>query len=295
VLARRAAEEARHALEVIAVSRFGDGNSRQWLQSKGVQTVCCDLLDRDAMARLPDAENIIYLVGLKFGTSQNPANTWATNTLVPAIVCERYPASRMAALSTGNVYPLTEVKRGGSVETDPLTPLGEYANAAVGRERIFSFCSARYGTRVALLRLCYAIDLRYGVLSDIARKVYARQTIDLSTGSFNCIWQRDANELILRSLPLAQSPPSAWNLCRPEIFSVRDIAIELGQRWGRTPQLSGRETETALLTNPARLCETLGTPLTRLETMLNWTAQWVESGGRDLGKPTHFETRDGQY
>ncbi|HET7872772.1 MAG TPA: NAD-dependent epimerase/dehydratase family protein, partial [Terriglobales bacterium] len=221
VLARRAAEEAgRSDLEIIAVSRFADANARQWLESRGVRTVNCDLLDRDGIARLPAAENIIYLVGLKFGTSQNPGSTWATNTLVPALVCERYSAGRVVALSTGNVYPLSDAGRGGAVESDALTPLGEYANAAVGRERIFEFCSARYGTKVALLRLCYAVELRYGVLADIARKVYGGEAIDVSTAAFNCIWQGDANEMILRSLALAQAPPNVWNLCRPEIFSV---------------------------------------------------------------------------
>jgi hypothetical protein len=255
----------------------------------------CDLLDSEAVARLPDVETIIYLVGLKFGTARTPANTWATNTLTPACVCERYPRGRIVALSTGNVYPLGAVARGGAAESDALAPLGEYANAAVGRERIFEFCSSRDGTAVALLRLCYAVELRYGVLADIARKVYAGEPVDITTGSFNCIWQGDANEMILRALPLAESPPTAWNLCRPEVFSVRAVAGRLGELLGRAPQFIGHETETALLANPAQLCARLGSPPTALETMLGWIAHWVKSGGRDLGKPTHFEARDGIY
>ncbi len=295
VLARRAVEAAGHPLEVVAVSRFGDSSGREWLETRGVKTLSCDLFDSQALARLPDAQNIIYLVGLKFGTARTPANTWATNILVPARVCERFPKARIAALSTGNVYPLTPVAKRGSVETDPLTPVGEYANAAVGRERIFEFCSSRYGTSIAQLRLCYAIDLRYGVLSDIARKVYTGEAIDLSTAFFNCIWQGDANDMILRALALTASPPSAWNLCRPEIFSVRTVANRLGELFGRAPKFSGEETDTALLVNSNRLCARLGRPPTGLDTMLGWTAHWIASGGRDLGKPTHFEVRDGQY
>ena len=293
--ARRAAEAAGHRLDVLAVSRFRDAQSRQWLETHGVKTFSCDLLETEALARLPDAETIIYLVGLKFGTSRSPAATWATNTLPPERVCERYPRSRLVALSTGNVYPLGAVSGGGSAESDALTPLGEYANAAVGRERIFEFCSQRHGTAVALLRLCYAVELRYGVLADIARKVYAGEPIDLSTSVFNCIWQGDANDMILRALLLAESPPTVWNLCRPEVFCVRTAAARLGELLDRTPRFVGEEAETALLVDASRLCARLGRPPTTLETMLAWTAHWVQSGGRDLGKPTHFEVRDGTY
>jgi nucleoside-diphosphate-sugar epimerase len=295
VLAKRAADLAGHRIEIVAVSRFTDTRARQWLEERNVRTMNCDLLDASSVAHLPDAENIIYLVGLKFGTAQDPSTTWAMNTIVPARVCERYPQSRIAALSTGNVYPLSPADRGGSVETDSLTPLGEYANAAVARERIFEFHARRNGTRVTLLRLFYAVELRYGVLADVARKVQANEIIPLANGSFNCIWQGDANEMVLRALPMAESPPSAWNLCRPELFSVRQIATRFGERLERTPRFSGRESPTALLGNSARICAALGAPETTLETMLRWTAQWVKQGGRDLGKPTHFEVRDGQY
>jgi hypothetical protein len=260
-----------------------------------VQTASCDLLDANSLARLPDAPNVIYLVGLKFGTAQNPSATWAMNTLVPARVCERYPRSRIVALSTGNVYPLSEVSRGGSVEADPLTPLGEYANAAVARERIFEFHSSRNSTAVALLRLFYAVELRYGVLVDLARKVLSGEPIPLANGSFNCIWQGDANEMILRSLALAAAPPAAFNLCWPEVFSVRQIAMQLGELLGRPSAFTGNESATALLGNPSRICAALGPPPTPMETMLRWTAHWVKQGGRDLGRPTHFEVRDGKY
>ena len=295
VLACRAAEAAGHPLDIVAVSRFSNVSSRQWLETRGVKTVSCDLLDAEALTALPDADNIIYLVGLKFGTAQNPATTWAINTLVPAHVCKRYPRSRIVALSTGNVYPQSEVRRGGSMETDPLTPLGEYANAAVGRERIFEFYSGRLGTPITLLRLFYAVELRYGVLVDIARKAFKGEPIALANGHFNCIWQRDANELILRALPLAAAPASAYNLCGPKVFSVRDIATRFGALLGHTPGFSGSETGMALLGNTAKLRAAIGSPVTPMESVLRWVAEWVKHGGRDLGRPTHFEVRDGQY
>lgn len=294
-LARQAAHQAGHQLEIIAVSRFHEQNTRHWLETRGVQTLRCDLLEKTALSQLPEAENVLYLVGLKFGTAQNPSLTWAMNTLVPARVCERYPRSRIVALSTGNVYPLSEVSCGGSVETDPLTPLGEYPNAAVARERLFEFHSRQQGTPISLLRLFYAVELRYGVLTDIARKVYANEPIPLANGFFNCIWQGDANEMILRALPLAASPPSLWNLCRPEIFSVREMATRLGPLLGRVPQFISQEAPTALIANSSRLCAALGAPPTSIDEILRWTAGWVKRGGRDLGKPTHFEVRDGNY
>jgi len=295
VLARRAADAAGRQLSVVAVSRFSEANARQWLEARGIETLSGDLLEGSAVRQLPDAENVIYLVGMKFGTTQNPAATWAANTLVPARICERYPASRMVALSSGNVYPFSDVNRSGATETAALTPLGEYANAAVGRERIFEFCSRRHGTPLALLRLCYAVDLRYGVLADLSRWIRSDQPIPLANGYFNCIWQGDANEMILRALSLAGSPPTVWNLCRPERFSVRETASRLGELMGRSPEFTGEEATTALLADSSRICTALGGPRTPMEAMLHWTAHWVKQGGRDLGKPTHFEVRDGNY
>jgi nucleoside-diphosphate-sugar epimerase len=295
LLARRAAEAAGHPIEVVAVSRFNDTSSREWLEARGVGTVSCDLLDESAVARLPDAQDIIYLVGLKFGTAQNPSATWMMNTVVPARVCERYPRSRIVALSTGNVYPLAEVSRGGSAESDPLTPLGEYGNAAVARERVFERYARSDGPAVTLLRLFYAVELRYGVLADIAQNVQSGTAIPLETGAFNCIWQGDANEMILRALPLASAPPSVWNLCRPEVVSVRQTAAFFGEHIGQLPRFMGSESTTALLGNPSRICAQLGTPPTPIDAMLRWTAHWVKQGGRSLGRPTHFEVRDGAY
>jgi len=295
LLAKRAAEASGHSLEVIAVSRFSDGPSQQWLQERGVRTFRADLLERKEVARLPDAANLIFLVGLKFGTSQNPALTWAVNTVVPTQIMERYAGARLVALSTGNVYPLLPANSPGATEDHTLTPLGEYANAAVARERIFEYFSQKNGTSVALLRLNYATELRYGLLMDIARKIAKREPIQLDNGYFNCIWEGDANEMILRSLALASTPATAWNLTGLARLSVRELAEQLGKLLGVVPAFVGRENKTALLSDSRRLCAILGEPPTPLESMLRWTAHWVKIGGRSLDKPTHFEVRDGKY
>jgi nucleoside-diphosphate-sugar epimerase len=295
ILAKNAAEKAGHKLEVIAVSRFSDANARSSLEEKGVKTISGDLLDRRVVETLPDAENIIYLVGMKFGTSTDPSSTWAMNTIVPARVAERYPRARIVALSSGNVYPPSPVSAGGSVETDPLTPPGEYANSVVGRERVFEYFSRRNGTPIAMLRLFYAVELRYGVLVDLAQKVWAGEAIDVSTTDFNCIWQADANDMILRSLDLAASPMVVRNLCRPEVCSTVGTAIAFGLLFGREPKVTDAVGNTALLGNARKICDELGEPATRISEMLPMIADWVKHGGRNLGKPTHFETRDGNY
>ena len=294
-LARRAALAAGHALDIVAVSRFSDERPRRWLEARGIQTRSVDLLDHGAFNKLPEAALVIYLVGRKFGTAQDAAATWAINTLVPAHVCERFPRSPMVVLSTGNVYPLVPVAGAGSVESDALTPVGEYANAAVARERLFEFFAQRNGTPICVLRLNYAVDLRYGVLVDIARRVHAGEAVPVSTGYVNCIWQGDANDMILRSLALATAPPRVLNLTGPTILSVRALALRFGELLGKSVQFSGTEAPTALLSNPARGCALLGTPPTPLDQVMRWTAHWVQSGGRLLDKPTHFEVRDGRY
>jgi dTDP-4-dehydrorhamnose reductase len=294
-LARRAADQGGQPLDVIAVSRFSDARARQQLEAHGVSTVSLDLLDPDACRRLPEASDVIYLVGLKFGTSRDPAATWAVNTLVPAAVLRRYPAARIVALSTGNVYPLTPVARGGSRESDALTPLGEYANAAVARERIFEFVARPHGTLLVVLRLNYAVEMRYGVLIDIARQVQAGAPVDVTMGHLNSIWQGDANEFILRSLGLAQTPPLALNLTGVETLSVRQLAGRLGELLNRPAQIVGQEADTALLSNAGRMAELLGAPPTALDRMLRWTGDWLQRGGRLLDRPTHFEVRDGQF
>jgi nucleoside-diphosphate-sugar epimerase len=295
VLAKRAIDASGARREVIAVSRFSDPAARQRIEAQGVRTLSADLLDRDQVRGLPDSSEVIYLAGLKFGTSGNPSLTWAVNTLVPANVAERYPAARIVALSTGNVYPQVPAASGGATEDLPLTPLGEYANAAVARERLFEHASRTRGTPIAILRLNYAVELRYGVLADIARQVWAGVPVELANGWFNCVWQGDASDLILRSLALAASPPTVFNLCAPAVLSVREVAEKFGALLGRPAMFSGRETDTALLSDPAKLCAELGPPATPLDVVMRWTADWVKHGGRDLNRPTHFEVRDGRY
>lgn len=295
VLARRAAAAAGQPLRVIAVSRFTRAAARAWLESQGVETIACDLFDRDEIARLPNANDIIYLVGIKFGTTENPPLTWAANTLIPTNVAERFPQSRIVALSTGNVYPLVPVAGGGATETHPLTPLGEYGNSAVARERLFEFHSRRHGTPMVLVRLNYAVELRYGVLHDLARKVWAGEAVDLTCAYFNCIWQGDANDCIVRALGLAATPPLVLNLTGPEVLSVRAVAARLGELMGKPVKFAGVEADSALISNPARACQLLGAPPTSLEDMLRWTAHWVRRGGVSRNQPTHFEARDGHY
>jgi nucleoside-diphosphate-sugar epimerase len=295
VLARRAADAAGHPLRVSAVSRFHNPAVRTWLEERGVETISCDLFNGSQVDRLPDAGDIIYLVGVKFGTTQNPALTWAANTIIPTNVAGRFPQARIVALSTGNVYPLVPVADGGATETHSLTPVGEYANAAVARERMFEFHASKHGTPMVLVRLNYAVELRYGVLHDLAAKVWAGQRVDLTTGRFNCIWQGDANDAILRSLALTANPPLALNLTGPELLSVRAMAGRLGELMGKPAMFTGTESAVALLNNPAHACKLLGPPPTPLETVLRWTAQWVMSAGPSLNKPTHFEIRDGRY
>ena len=294
VLARRAVQTAGQGPEIIAVSRYSDGKVRKWLENKGVHTVAADLLDRSALAHLPESDNIIYMIGWKFGTTGNPARTWAVNTLIPSFVAERYPHARFSALSSGNVYPLTPVSGTGSLETDPLTPPGEYANSCVARERIFEFYAQQNATPFALVRLSYALDLRYGVLVDIAQKVLAGEPIDVSMGYANGIWQGDANSMIIRSLGIASAPANAINLTAHR-FSVREVAQTFGQLMDRPVSLVGTEQQTALLSDLTKLHTYLGRPPLALETVIRWTAHWILKSGRLLGKPTHFETRDGVY
>jgi nucleoside-diphosphate-sugar epimerase len=295
VLARRAADAAGHRLDVVAVSRFADDAPRRWLEARRVETCSADLLEKARLDQLPDASHVVYLVGLKFGTSHDPARTWAVNTLVPAHVVARYARAKIVALSTGNVYPLASAAGPGSVEADPLTPLGEYANAAVARERLFEFCARRHGTPLVLLRLNYAVELRYGVLVDVASKVLAGESVDVAMGYFNCIWQGDANDMILRALALAKVPPLVLNLTGPEVLSVRSLAHRFGELLGKPAQVVGTEASTALLSNPSKVCALLGSPPTAIDQVMRWTADWLLHGGQTLNKPTHFETRDGKY
>jgi nucleoside-diphosphate-sugar epimerase len=293
-LARRA-KRACPQMRVIGVARFSDPAVRRQLEDAGVETIQADLLDPGALAQLPSAANVIHMAARKFGSTGNEHLTWAMNTLLPGLVCERFRDSRIVVFSTGNVYPLTAVASGGPVETSPVGPVGEYAQSALGRERICQYYSERYQIPVTLLRLNYAVELRYGVLLDIGRKVFARQAMDVTMGHVNVIWQGDANSVALRAFALAQSPPTVLNVTGPETNSVRSLARSFADCFGIDPVYEGREADSALLSNSAHCHALLGFPAVTVEQMIEWTADWIAGGGATLNKPTHFEVRDGRF
>lgn len=281
--------------KVFAASRFSSPAVAAELRSYGVETITCDLLDRDAVAKLPDVPNVICMAGQKFGTSQAPELTWVMNTLVPAVVAERYAAARMVVFSTGCVYPLVSLDGPGSHEEDALTPPGEYANACVGRERVFSYFAKRNGTSALLFRLSYAIDLRYGVLLDVAEKVAQGEAVDVSMGAANVIWQGDANARAIQSLQHTATPPLALNVTGLEPVRIRHLAQRFGELLGRKPVITGSEGAVAWLFDARKSYELFGPPSVTLDEMIEATAQWVRLGGQTLGKPTHFEVRDGTF
>lgn len=293
-LAKRA-RKACPRKQITGVARFSDPQVRQELEEAGVRTISADLLDPDSLAQLPDAENVLHMAARKFGSTGNEHLTWAMNTYLPARIAERFRSSRIVAFSTGNVYPLTPLTHGGPTETSPTDPVGEYAQSALGRERMFEYFSSRYGTPVALLRLNYAIDLRYGVLLDVGQKVFERRPVNLAMGHVNVIWQGDANSIALRSFTLCQSPPFVLNVTGPETVSIRWVARRFAERFGIEPIYEGSESETALLSNASRCHRIFGYPTVTVEQMIEWIGDWIGRGGSTWNKPTHFETRDGRF
>jgi len=292
---RRAADALGDGRSVMAVSRFSSRDVAERLERYGIRVVRAELGDRAAIARLPDAANVIYMAGQKFGTRDLPSLTWAVNTLIPAMVAERYAASRIVAFSTGNVYPLTPATGRGSREGDALTPIGEYANSCVGRERVLEHVSRTHGTPIAIIRLNYAVDLRYGVLVDIAHRVLSGQPVRVDMGFVNVIWQGDANAQSIRALTSAGSPPVAINVTGPDRLSVREAAQRLGDLLGATPILEGAEAPDALLSDTTFAQSLFGPPTISTDVLLQWVASWVAHGGTRLGKPTKFEVRDGRF
>jgi hypothetical protein len=295
-MAKRASDLAGVNRRVIGVSRFSASSPLQdRLQSWGIETHRCDLLDRDSYAQLPDAANVVFMAGMKFGSTGQESLTWAMNTFVPGLVSQRYRRSRIAVFSTGNVYGLSPVSGGGSIETDPLRPQGEYALSCLGRERIFEHFSRTLQIEMSILRLNYAVELRYGVLLDIAQKVLSEQVIPLEMGHLNAIWQGDAAAMSFQALSHSSTPPFVINIAGPEILPVRWIAEQFGNRLNKQPRFEGVESGDALLNNAGKSFQLFGEPSLSVSQMLAWIADWVARGAETLDKPTHFENRRGDF
>ena len=291
----RALQEAGSRHQVIAASRFSSAAARQSLEADGIRTLVCDLLDPSQIQALPSSPNVLFLAGRKFGTLDRTDLTWATNTVVPARVAERFHRSRMVVFSTGNVYPLVPAGSSGSREEDVPAPVGEYAQSCLGRERVVEFVSHEQKMPALLYRLNYAVDLRYGTLVDIGRKVFAGEPVDLTMGFFNAIWQGDANSYALRSLEHCTVPPAVLNVTGPERISVRETAEWFGSAFERRPVLVNTEGPSALLSDSSKCRALLGEPAVPLELLRRWVAGWIEAGGSSLNKPTHFEVTDGRF
>lgn len=294
-MAKRATDKARKQRRVIGVSRFSTGSLEAELQSAGIETISCDLLDRRELEALPDAPNVIFMAGMKFGSTENQALTWAMNSYLPGEICLKYGNSRIVVFSTGNIYGLTPLAYGGALEADEPNPIGEYAISALGRERIFEHFSRTLHIPIAINRLNYAVELRYGVLVDIAEKVNKEETIDLSMGNVNVIFQGDANDMILRTLDHAAGPPMVINITGPEILSIRRVAEQFGQLMGKEVKFTGTEAADGIISNSQLSHSLFGYPRVSIHQLIDWTADWIMQDSARLGKPTHFETRHGKY
>jgi hypothetical protein len=294
-MAKRACDEAGIKKRIIGVANFDNKEQQNRVGSYGIETIHGDLLDTKFTSTIPSVRNVFYLAGMKFGSVENLALTWAINTYLPAIVADHFKQSRIVAFSTGCVYPLVQVESGGSVETDAPVAIGEYAQSCLGRERMFEYGSIRNQTEVVLIRLNYSVEMRYGVLVDIALKVKNNQPVDLTMGHFNVLWQGDMNDFVLRSLGYAKSPAIVLNITGQEILSVRDVATKFGKLFGINPVFENSEAPTALLNNASKAFNLFGQPKTPVDRIIKWISQWINEDRELLGKPTHFEVRDGKY
>ena len=296
-MARRASQEAGVNRRIIGVARFSDDRLPQWLEKNGVEPLRADLLDEPTVAALPDCPNVLFMAGMKFGSTGSPALTWAMNAIVPMLVARRYggEGARIVAFSSGNVYGLVPVASTGSREGDPLNPTGEYANSVLGRERVFEYYSAARRTPTALLRLNYATEMRYGVLADLAQWVWEGRTIDRAMGYANVIWQGDANAMSLAAFDHVASPARPLNIAGPRVLRIADVAVKLGKIMGKPVHLAGIEAPTALLNDGTASRALLGDIAVDSDQLIRWTADWVARGGISLNKPTHFENRAGNF
>lgn len=294
-LAKKAIDKAGIKKRIIGVSRFSDPQAQAELENAGIEIIKADLLNEKDLAALPDAVNVIYLAGTKFGTTGKESFTWAMNTYLPGRVAERYKNSRIVAFSTGNVYPFTAVSSGGLSEDHPPAPVGEYGQSCLGRERIFQYFSDKYDIPTLIYRLNYAIDLRYGVLLEIAKSVIEGRAIDLTTGNVNVIWQGDANEIALRSLKHCEVPANILNVTGPETVSIKWLAEQFGLLVNKEPVFINEVQPTALLNNASKAHKLFGYPRVTLRQMMDLTVAWLQGGGQTINKPTHFQERKGQF
>jgi dTDP-4-dehydrorhamnose reductase len=295
-MARRAFDLAGHRdRRVIGVARFTNPATEPWLNERGIETIRCDLLAPDALEQLPKLRNVVSMFAMKFGSTGVESQTWAVNSLLPALVALKFRRSRIVAFSTGNVYGLLPVGGTGSKESDTPVPVGEYAMSCLGRERILEHLGRTMGIPMALIRLNYAVEMRYGVLVDLARQVLARNPIDLSMGYFNIIWQADASAIALRAFEHAAVPPLVLNVTGPEIMSVRQVAGRFAERFGVAVSFQGEEAADALLNDAANCRRLFGSSRIGAEHLIEMTADWLERGGPTIDKPTHFQARDGRF
>jgi nucleoside-diphosphate-sugar epimerase len=294
-MAKRASQLAGVKRRVIGVSRFSSSELVGRLHAWDIETIRCDLLSPESLAQLPEAANVVYMAGMKFGSTGQESLTWAMNSFLPGLVGARYRQSRIVVFSTANVYGLSLVSRGGSKEEDSPNPVGEYAMSCLGRERIFEHFSRTHHTKMAIVRLNYATELRYGVLVDVAQRVRSGQVVPLSMGYVNAIWQGDASAMSLRALSQVSAPALVINVAGPEMLSVRRVAEEFGKRWEMPVAFEGVESEDAAVTDASKAYGLFGLPKIRAEQLMMWIADWVGRGGQTLGKPTHFEERAGRY
>jgi nucleoside-diphosphate-sugar epimerase len=281
--------------KIYAVSRFSNKAVRNRIEQAQIETIEADLLDESHYHKLPDVENVFFLAGMKFGSTGNQPLTWAMNSYMPALIARHYRNSRIIAYSTGNVYPLVEISSGGATEETPPEPIGEYAQSCLGRERMFEYFSQLYKTPVTLIRLNYANEPRYGIIVDLTSRILNDEPIDLTMGAVNLIWQRDANDYIIRSISLAKSPPAVLNVAGPRTIPIRRLAEQIGETLGKKPKFVSQEACSALLSNASYCLNTFGPPQTSLEQMVSATAEWVSAGNKTLNKPTKYEIRDGKF
>jgi len=294
-MVKRASSEAGGDKRIIGVDYDFADDVRESLEAGGIETQTADLTDPEQVRELPEVENVIFMAGMKFGATGAEALIWALNVYMPALVADRFTDSRIVVFSSGNIYGLSPVAGGGSTESSQVRPDGDYAQSILGRERMFEHFSGRHGAPVVLVRLNYAIDLRYGILLDVGQQVQDQHPVDVTMGHVNVIWQGDVNAQIIRCLALAESPPRVMNVAGPETVPIRYVATRFGELLGIEAIIEGVESDTALLSNSAEAAGILGYPTVALDRMLRWIAHWIEIEGPTLAKPTHYETRDGKF